>query len=199
MAQKTTRNAEPTNEKETQQLKSFLQKGAATRIDEIDQFAGPAGVIANLGQPVTVPYRVDSAELDARVRQAEDNQTLLTIAIDRVVAATDCLVRVFINKDDADERTPLDDSHYLTTIAFFCHDAGGEGGRDFTCQVGEEATTALRYRFNITRLLRDSGAFRKGEPGVTFVVVPVEGRQPRTAAVSVASTELRLVKSVVRR
>jgi len=189
-----TRRKEPTTEKEAQDLKSFLEKGAATAIEEIDQFQGLAGVTAALDKPVSVPFRVELPELSKRIQEAEDNQVFLTISVDRVEAAGESMVHVFVNKDDANAKTPLSDSHYVGSFAFFCQRINP---RSFTCELENGEKTELQFRFNVTAALRRSED--KGPPRATFVVVPIDGRQPKSASVSVSATELRLAKSVVRR
>jgi hypothetical protein len=196
MGQTTKRNEEPTNEDQTQDLKRFLENGAATSVEELEEFAGGTSVRATLAAPASVPFRVEQQELAGRIQEAEENQALLTVSVDRVEAPRDCLVHVFVNKPDADARTSLDDPHYAASFAFFCHTVA-QRGNDFTCEIPGSDAVELRYRFNVTSVLERTGG--SGTPQATFVVVPIEGRQPRTASVSVQSAELRLVKSVVNR
>ncbi len=189
-----TRKGEPTTEKEAQDLKRFLEDGAQTSIEEIDRFEGAAGVTAALDKPVSVPVRVEMPELSSRIKEADDNQVFLTVNVDRVEAATESMVHVFLNKDDANAKTLLSDSHYVGSFAFFCQRVDANS---FVCDIGSGEKTELQFRFNVTSALRN--VEEKGAPRVTFVVVPIDGRQPRAAGVGLSAVGLSLAKSVVKR
>ena len=189
-----TRNEEPTSEDEAQDLKRFLERGAETSIEEIDRFPGGAGVTAALDKPVLVPFRVRLPELTSRLQEADDNQVFLTITVDRVEAAGESVVHVFLNKDDASAKTLLSDSHYVGSFAFFCHTVDRD---NFICELASGEKTNLQFRFNVTSAL--SSTDDKGAPRVTLVVVPIDGRQPRAASVNVSAAELTLAKSLVKR
>lgn len=191
----TTRSEEPATEEEARELRRFLEEGARTSIDEIDAFRGAAGMTAELGRPASIPFRVASSELAGRVREEPDNAVFLTISVDRVVGAGESVVHVFLNKEDANARTPLADSHLAGSFAFFCHPVDQE---NFVCQVGGGERTELRFRFNVTSVLRRT-AEEVREPQATFVVVPIDGRRPSEASVNVSAAELRLAMSVVER
>ena len=188
------RNQEPTTEDEANDLKDFLEKGARTDIEEIDTFEGARGVTVALGRPDTIPFRVETPELVQRVDEAEDNQVFLTVSVDRVEGATESLVHVFLNNEDAGPRTLLSDSSYIGSFSFFCHNVDQQS---FVCEVGSGERTALRFRFNITSALKATD--ERAAPRATFVVVPIDGRQPRSATVNVGAAELQLARSVVAR
>jgi hypothetical protein len=189
-----TRNEEPTTENEAQDLKSFLEKGAQTGIEEVERFQGGVGVTVALEKPAAVPFRAELPELSRRIAEADENQVLLTISVDRVEAAGETVVHVFLNKDDANAKTSLSDSHYIGSFAFFCHTVDAN---NFTCEVASGEKTELQFRFNVTSSLRRPE--ETGPPRATLVVVPIDGRTPRVASVRVSSADLQLVKSVVRR
>ena len=149
---------------------------------------------AALDKPVSVPFRVQLPELSKRLQEADDNQVFLTITVDRVEAAGESVVHVFLNKDDASAKTLLSDSHYVGSFAFFCHTVDQN---NFICELASGEKTNLQFRFNVTSALR--GAEDRGAPRVTLVVVPIDGRQPRSASVNVSAAELTLARSVVKR
>jgi hypothetical protein len=189
-----TRNAEPKSESEAQDLKRFLEKGARTSIEQIDSFQGGGAVTVALEKPASVPFRVEMPELSQRIEEADDNQVFLTIGVDRVEGAGESVVHVFLNKDDANAKTPLSDSHYVGSFAFFCHTVDAN---NFTCELASGQRTELQFRFNVTSSMQRPD--ETGQPRATLVVVPIDGRRPRAASVSVSSADLQLVKSVVRR
>ncbi len=185
---------EPATESEAQDLKSFLEKGAGTAIEEIEAFAGGRGVTVALGKPATVPFRAETTELRQRIAEAEDNQVFLTISVDRVEGAGETVVHVFINKDDAGPRTLLSDSAYVGSFAFFCHAVDEQ---NFVCQIGTGERADLTFRFNVTSAVQRTEEAESAR--ATLVVVPIDGRQPRSGTVNVSTTELRLARSVVKR
>ena len=138
---------------------------------------------AALEKPVSVPFRVQLPELSRRLQEADDNQVFLTITVDRVEAAEESVVHVFLNKDDANVRTLLSDSHYVGSFAFFCHTVDQN---NFICELANGEKTNLPVPLQ-RHLRRPRAAEDKGAPRATLVVVPIDGRQPRTASVNVSA------------
>ena len=101
-------------------------------------------------------------ELSRRLQEADDNQVFLTISVDRVEAAEESVVHVFLNKDDANVRTLLSDSHYVGSFAFFCHTVDRN---NFICEQANGERTNLQFRFNVTSAVRS--AEDKGPPSAT--------------------------------
>ena len=148
---------------------------------------------AALDRPVSVPVRVQMPELSTRIKEADDNQVYLTIGVDRVEAAGESIVHVFLNKDDANAKTLLSDSHYVGSFAFFCHRVDANS---FVCEIGSgERTEPVPLQHHLGPPERGG----QGGARVTFVVVPIDGRRPRAAGVGLSAVGLTLAKSVVKR
>jgi hypothetical protein len=98
----------------------------------------------------------------------------------QVPSRPDVLVRVFLNKPDADASTSFKDPHYAGNFSFFTHD----GAHPAAGQPHAAAATTTQF-LDVTRTLQRLQAMGEYKPTdplkVTLLAVPIaEGRQPAT-------------------
>ena len=104
---------------------------------------------------------------------ARSERLLLSIDYAHLPAENDFLVRVFINRPDADVRTPTDDVHFAGSFAFFGTEVGDHGEHHGKTDFLVNVTDGLQK-------LRRNGMLRAGEPlTVQLVAVPVGERFAR--------------------
>jgi hypothetical protein len=139
---------------------------------------GAAPVTVTVFPPQTFHPHV-SRVLDAMRASAPQPGTIqLAIEGIQVPSRPDVLVRVFLNKPDADASTSFKDPHYAGNFSFFTHDGGNQA-------QPHAAHTPTNQLLDVTRTiqrLEATGEFKPTDPlKVTLLAVPIgEGRQPAT-------------------
>lgn len=150
---------------------------ASGQIDVLQRFAAPQPVTSEIGKPATIRIPVDSRALRA------GGHPILVFHGVSMDHTEDFSVHVFLDKPDAADDTPPDDPHLAGTFAFFhdgaAHGGHGPSGGDFIVDVSDA----------MERL-----GIEGGMVDVQVVLVPFQGRQPKTHTLTIAATELRLVE-----
>jgi hypothetical protein len=180
---------EPQTEDEAQELKRYLERGAATSLEVVRRF--PSARLPDvLTQPVAVPFDVRGADLLGELTKDED-LVLLDIEVTNVSSSSDPPVLVFVNSPAAGARTPATDPGFVAALAFFCH-SQEQGGR-FVCVMPQGGR--FRFRVDATKAVRKAGTALVPLT-VNIVPVPFQGGETQ-AALRLAKAEIQLVRSTV--
>jgi tyrosinase len=157
------------------------RSGANVNLEVVRQFTAPQPAVAEIDRPTAIRIPVDPQAL-----RTAGERTLLVLEGVSLNHTEDFSVRVFINKPDATANTPPEDPHFAGAFAFFDHQATDanhdHGDGNFVLDVSDV----------MKRLGIEGGAIE-----ADVVLVPFPGRQPRTRALTISATELRVVKDVV--
>jgi tyrosinase len=140
-----------------------------------------------VGKPVTQRVPLERGAFASLRDAAAGNAAVLTIGGVDAPDRADYFVRVFINKDDATEATPIDDPHYAGSFAFFSDSAA----------MKDHAHPRPGFLVDVTPTIRrlDQGGGLDAAPlGITLVPVPFEGRSAPGQRLGVERLELGLAR-----
>lgn len=147
-------------------------------------------------QPLAVPLPAAEplqAQLAGIARAAKEKKThtavRLTIEVMKPPKDTNVAVRVFLNDDKANEKTPVKDNpHYVGTFMFFEHAGEGHGHRkDEGATIVLDAAPALRRlgdRFDAKAPLK-----------VQLVVVPMQPGRKATEALTPGKVQISVIQA----
>jgi tyrosinase len=124
------------------ELEDFVRRGARVKLEFLDRAVLQEDMLLEIQRPLSKPLLLkgDSRSLLSKVTTSD--RVLLTVGDMALPHGSDLYVRVFINKPDANESTPIDDPHYAGSFAFFNgHQASGKASAgtflvDLTDAVG---------------------------------------------------------------
>lgn len=181
----------PNPEQELDALRTFLEKGAETTLDELETFEAAQPVEATLGKPGTVRFDISAARLLDRIGADEEQRVLLDIGTGDLKTPIGFAVHLFLNAPDATADTSERELGFETGFSFFCEP--NQDVPEMSCPIGDVVTTT---RFDVTATLKELAA--PDDPiTATLVVVPVVEGSANEASLSIRAAELSLVKSVV--
>jgi tyrosinase len=156
-------------------IQRAARHGASGQIDVVQRFTAPQPVTSEIGKPATIRIPMDPQALRG------GGHPMLVFQGVSIDHTEDFSVHVFLNKPDATHETPPDDPNFADTFAFF-HDGaahGGHGCGNFVVDVSD-----------VMKRLGIEGGMVEAQ----VVLVPFQGRQPRTHTLTISATELHLVK-----
>jgi tyrosinase len=171
------------SEKDARDLEKFVREGAKVTLEFTRKFELKRSIAAEIGKPASEPVTIEPEPAAAALRAENKQRVLLTLNGVQLPSTTDIFVRVFINKPDANENTPITDPNYAGSFAFF-------GGAHV--HVGGPKTAA--YIVDITNTLRrlNQGGALSSTKAVTvqLVVAPFPERQPSERTVRLQGLEV---------
>lgn len=159
---------------ELQAVQERVREGADVRFEISRRVPIAERAAISLARPFSREAVVPVSEFGALVeREATRERIFARIHYAMLPPSNDFFVRVFVNKPDADGRTPTDDPHFAGSFAFF-----GTHGQDH----GRHAPKT-EFLVNVTdtlRRLRAIGAMGGNDPlSVQLVAVPIGARLAR--------------------
>jgi tyrosinase len=153
--------------RDTEALKKLAQRGAPAGIEFRSQFETGARLTVRSGERASSTVRVDRTAFAPAFEGRRGVRVLLELADVSIPASGDFFVRVFLDKPEADARTPIDDPHYVGSFAFFGGDHAGHHAESSRPSYFVDATNAVRR-------LSVEGGFAPGDQfQVQLVAVPV--------------------------
>lgn len=160
--------------RDVKKIEARLKKGAEVRFDIKRRIPIARGASLSIARPYSTQTRLSVADFSALVESdARSERLLLSIDYARLPAENDFLVRVFINRPDADVHTRTDNVHFAGSFAFFGTQMGDHGEHHGKTDFLVNVTDSLQK-------LRRNGLLRAGEPlTVQLVAVPVGERFAR--------------------
>jgi tyrosinase len=164
-------------------MERLARTGAPVDVDIVSRFPLQQRITASLGQTTTIALPVQREALRLDPGRAEERRSMLVFKGVSLNHTEDFYVHVFVNKPDATATTPTSDPHFVGSFAFFGHAPGGE------------QTPTGSYNIDATRTLQRLN-LEGGTVDVNLVLVPFPGREPQTRSLSLASTELRIIRDV---
>lgn len=180
------RFSEPMTEEEAQRQQRVLKDGAQTDVKRLDGFEGGA-TGATLDQPGTLKFNTSVDALLRGTRSGAGRRALLRLEFADVQAPGQFFGAIFINKPDANLKTPSDDPSFVGTFSFFPHD------RDHPTTTAGDVP---RHEFDVTRFLEKLP--QPASPITVTLVLSPFGKD-LTAGIRVRAGSLTVVESIVRR
>jgi tyrosinase len=168
-------------------LEKFLREGAPSSLEFTRRFPVAPAVVTEVGKPAIHRVPLERGAFASLRDAAAGNAAVLTIGGVDAPDRADYFVRVFINKDDATEATPIDDPHYAGSFAFFSDSAA----------MKDHAHPRPGFLVDVTPTIRrlDQGGGLDAAPlGITLVPVPFEGRSAPGQRLGVERLELGLAR-----
>jgi tyrosinase len=166
-------------------LEKFLREGAAVKLEFERRFEIRRSVTAIVGRPATAAIPVEPGVLRSVLEAGPKTSAILTVAGAELPSQSDFFVRVFLNKPDATQQTPIDDPHYAGSFAiFFDAKAMREEGRHGKPGYVVDITPTIRRLAGAGALTSDN------QVAVSLVPVPFEGREVAGKQITIERLEL---------
>jgi tyrosinase len=173
-------------------LEKFLREGAPAKLEFTKRYEVRQSLTTEPRKAASGIIKIEP-DLVRSVLEKNDPKEKVVLTIDEVEipAKRDYFVRVFINKPDATEQTPIEDPHYAGSFAIFFDEeamkshpgAGGHPKPGFLVDV----TSTLRK-------LSQAGSLSTADVNVTLIPVPYEGREATTERLTLGRLELGLAR-----
>lgn len=182
---------EPTSSAEARKAEAFLKRGAAVSIKEVKRFRSAGPLRPAIGRAATTVFPITREKLLGGLGQ--DDRVLLSLDVIALESGDDFFVNVFLNQEGATAASATEDSGFAGGFAFFC-DSTGRGKGHIFCPI--PGKSVLHYRIDATAALRK--VRNAGERlQATLVLVPLEGREPKTRSMTVDAASLDIVRATV--
>jgi len=128
-------------------LRTFLEKGANVQLNFLQRFHTVQGLETRVGRPAVQAITIRPESLRTVLASQSRNRMLLTIGNITQPPSESVFARVFVNKRDATEHTPITDPHYAGSFAFF-HESSGPM-RNMKANFMVDVTDTVRRLHNL--------------------------------------------------
>lgn len=169
------------------ELEDFVRRGARVKLEFLDRAILQEDMLLEIQRPLSKPLLLKGDSRSMLSKGTTSDRVLLTVGDIALPHGSDLYVRVFINRPDANESTPIDDPHYAGSFAFFNgHQASGKASAG-TFIV--DLTDAVGRLKNAGELMSSAG-----EPTIQLVAVPHQNRDLAERQFRIGRLELGIAK-----
>ncbi len=169
------------------QLETFLKAGAPSTLRFTQRLELRTSITSMVGETATGETKIQVRTFSPLLETGAKSRVVLIANDVEVPRKRDYFVRVFLNKTDVSAETPITDSHYAGSFAFFFDESAMKGHMAMTTRP------KAGYLIDVTPTLQKlsrGGGLSSGEVAVSLVPVPYANRQATAERLVIGRLEL---------
>jgi tyrosinase len=169
------------------QLETFLKAGAPSTLRFTRRLELGTSIRSMVGETASRETKIQVQTFGTLLEASAKSRVVLIADDVEVPHRRDYFVRVFLNKTDASGQTPITDSHYAGSFAFFSDESAMKGPIPMTTQP------KAGYLIDVTPALQKlsrTGGLSSGEVAISLVPVPYAHRKATAERLVIGRLEL---------
>jgi tyrosinase len=174
------------NKGDLEKMKTIIEEGSSVELKKKIQVPLKRAVeFLVLERPLSETIPVDIDEFSAILSGPSNDRVLLSIKNMTQPATNDVFIRVFVNKPDANQQTPIDDPNYAGSFYFFTHGNKEHHGHHPKPDFIVDITKTLKQLQSTEKLTNFKGGIQ-----INLVAVPIAGVTMETRSLRIEDLEL---------
>ncbi len=170
--------------------KKIIQDGSQIKFEVKKRFRVDKKIDFDTFKIGSTSFKTDANDFQRVFANDKEERVLLSLKGVNEPESPDLFLRVFINKKDASDKTPVKDPHYAGSFYFFSH------GKHSNIEESK-VNFVVDITDTVQRLQKSGEMGDLKEMSIEVVAVPIDGRDASNAKVSIESMEIAISPIII--